>query len=285
MTRSVLMSSIRIATWNVNSIKVRLPHLLQWLASQEKKDAPIDALCLQELKLTEDKFPFAELDAAGYFALVAGQKTYNGVALLLRKSSLAATAQDAETAFLSPIKNNPKFTDEQQRLVSATVAFKGRAPIRLISAYFPNGQSPGTEKFSYKMAWLAGLHDWLTETIEEHPRVALLGDYNIAPADEDVHDPKAWEGQNLVSPEERDAFSGFIELGFYDSYRLFEQIPKSFSWWDYRMMGFRRNAGVRIDHILLSDELKNECTASFIDKVPRGWEQPSDHAPVITTLG
>lgn len=285
MTHSVSMSSIRIATWNVNSIKVRLPHLLQWLASQEKKDAPIDALCLQELKLTEDKFPFAELDAAGYFALVAGQKTYNGVALLLRKSSLAATAQDAETAFLSPIKNNPKFSDEQQRLVSATVAFKGKAPIRLISAYFPNGQAPGTEKFAYKMDWLAGLHDWLSETIEEHPRVALLGDYNIAPADEDVHDPKAWQGQNLVSPEERDAFSGLIELGFYDSYRLFEQLPKSFSWWDYRMMGFRRNAGVRIDHILLSDELKNECTASFIDKVPRGWEQPSDHAPVITTLG
>ncbi len=285
MTHIVLMSSIHIATWNVNSIKVRLPHLLQWLASQEKKDAPIDALCLQELKLTEDKFPFSELDAAGYFALVAGQKTYNGVALLLRKSSLAATAQDAETAFLSPVKNNPKFTDEQQRLVSATVAFKGRAPIRLISAYFPNGQAPGTEKFSYKMNWLAGLHDWLSETIEEHPRVALLGDYNIAPADEDVHDPKAWEGQNLVTPEERDAFSGFIELGLYDSYRLFEQQPKSFSWWDYRMMGFRRNAGVRIDHILLSEELKNECTASFIDKVPRGWEQPSDHAPVITTLG
>ena len=278
------MSSIRIATWNVNSIKVRLPHLLQWLSSQEKKDAPIDALCLQELKLTEDKFPYAELDAAGYYALVAGQKTYNGVALLLKKSSLAATAQDSETAFLSPQKNNPRFPDEQKRIVSATVAFKGRPPMRLISAYFPNGQAPGTDKFEYKMNWLAGLYDWLSEELEEHSRLALLGDYNIAPSDEDVHDPKAWEGQNLVSPEERDAFSGFIELGFYDSYRMFEQIPKSFSWWDYRMMGFRRNAGVRIDHILLSEELKNECIASFIDKVPRGWEQPSDHAPVITTL-
>ena len=279
------MSSIRIATWNVNSIKVRLPHLLQWLASQEKKDAPIDALCLQELKLTEDKFPFAELDAAGYFALVAGQKTYNGVALLLRKSSLAATAQDAETAFLSPIKNNPKFADEQQRLVTATVAFSGKAPMRLISAYFPNGQAPGTDKFAYKLDWLASLHDWLSEEMEEHSRIALLGDYNIAPSDEDVHDPQAWVGQNLVSPEERDAFTGLIEMGFYDSYRLFEQLPKSYSWWDYRMMAFRRNAGVRIDHILLSEALKNECTASVIDKVPRGWEQPSDHAPVITTLG
>ena len=279
------MSAIRLATWNVNSIKVRLPHLLKWLTMQEKEQMPIDAICLQELKLTEDKFPFAELDAAGYYALVAGQKTYNGVALLLRKSSLAATAQDPETAFLSPVKNNPKFQDDQQRLVSATVAFKGRQPIRLISAYFPNGQAPGTEKFAYKMDWLAALYDWLAEEIEVHPRLALLGDYNIAPSDEDVHDPKAWEGQNLVSPEERDAFQGLIDLGFFDSYRLFNQLPKSFSWWDYRMMGFRRNAGVRIDHVLLSSNLKNECTASRIDKVPRGWEQPSDHAPVITTLG
>jgi exodeoxyribonuclease-3 len=278
------MSSIRIATWNVNSIKVRLPHLLQWLSSQEKQGTAIDALCLQELKLTEDKFPYAELDAAGYYALVAGQKTYNGVALLLKKSSLAATAQDSQTAFLSPQINNPKFQDEQQRIVAATVAFKGRQPMRLISAYFPNGQAPGNEKFEYKMNWLAGLYDWLSEELEEHSRLALLGDYNIAPSDEDVHDPKAWEGQNLVSPEERDAFTGFIELGLHDSYRMFEQLPKSFSWWDYRMMGFRRNAGVRIDHILLSEELKNECTASVIDKVPRGWEQPSDHAPVITTL-
>lgn len=278
------MSSVRIATWNVNSIKVRLPHLLQWLSLCEKNGQAIDALCLQELKLTEDKFPFAELEAAGYFALVAGQKTYNGVALLLRKASLAATAQDVQTAFLSPQKNNPQFPDEQQRLVAATVAFKSRAPMRLISAYFPNGQAPGTEKFAYKMEWLSRLYDWLSDEIQEHPRLALLGDYNIAPHDEDVHDPKAWEGQNLVSPDERDAFTGLIELGFYDSFRLFEQVPKSFSWWDYRMMAFRRNAGVRIDHILLSEALKNECTASQIDKVPRGWEQPSDHAPVITTL-
>lgn len=278
------MSAIRLATWNVNSIKVRLPHLLQWLAAQDALKAPIDALCLQELKLTEDKFPFAELEAAGYYSLVAGQKTYNGVAILLRKSSLAAIAQDVQTAFLSPVKNNPKFADEQQRLLAATVAFNGRAPIRIISAYFPNGQAPGTEKFAYKLDWLAGLHDWLSEEMEEHSRIALLGDYNIAPEDQDVHDPKAWEGQNLVSQDERDAFAGLIEMGFYDSYRLFEQAPKSFSWWDYRMMGFRRNAGVRIDHILLTEALKNDCIASTIDKTPRAWEQPSDHAPVITTL-
>ena len=187
------MSSIRIATWNVNSIKVRLPHLLQWLAAHEANKTPIDAVCLQELKLTEDKFPFAELEAAGYYALVAGQKTYNGVAIILRKASLAAIAQDSQTAFLSPVKNNPKFTDEQQRLVTATVAFSGKAPIRLISAYFPNGQAPGTEKFAYKLDWLASLHDWLSEEMEEHSRIALLGDYNIAPSDEDVHDPRSEE--------------------------------------------------------------------------------------------
>ena len=278
------MSLIRLATWNVNSIKVRLPHLLQWLGAQEALKTPIDALCLQELKLTEDKFPFAELQAAGYYALVAGQKTYNGVALLLRKDSLAAMAADPRTAFLSPLKNNPKFEDEQQRLVTATVPFKGRPPIRLISAYFPNGQAPGTEKFIYKLNWLSSLHDWLSEEMEEHPRIALLGDYNIAPEDQDVHDPVAWQGQNLVSPEEREAFAGLIEMGFYDSFRLFDQQAKSYSWWDYRMMAFRRNAGVRIDHILLTEALKNECIASVIDKTPRTWEQPSDHAPVIVTL-
>jgi exodeoxyribonuclease III len=278
------MSVIRLATWNVNSIKVRLPHLLQWLGAQEALKTPIDALCLQELKLTEDKFPFAELQAAGYYALVAGQKTYNGVALLLRKDSLAAMAADPSTAFLSPLKNNPKFEDEQQRLVTATVPFKGRPPIRLISAYFPNGQAPGTEKFIYKLNWLSSLHDWLSEEMEEHPRIALLGDYNIAPEDQDVHDPVAWQGQNLVSPEEREAFAGLIEMGFYDSFRLFDQQAKSYSWWDYRMMAFRRNAGVRIDHILLTEALKNECIASVIDKTPRTWEQPSDHAPVIVTL-
>ena len=278
------MSVIRLATWNVNSIKVRLPHLLQWLGAQEALKTPIDALCLQELKLTEDKFPFAELQAAGYYALVAGQKTYNGVALLLRKDSLAAMAADPSTAFLSPLKNNPKFEDEQQRLVTATVPFKGRPPIRLISAYFPNGQAPGTEKFIYKLNWLSSLHDWLSEEMEEHPRIALLGDYNIAPEDQDVYDPVAWQGQNLVSPEEREAFAGLIEMGFYDSFRLFDQQAKSYSWWDYRMMAFRRNAGVRIDHILLTEALKNECIASVIDKTPRTWEQPSDHAPVIVTL-
>ena len=156
--------------------------------------------------------------------------------------------------------------------------------MRLVSAYFPNGQSPDSDKFTYKLGWLKALNTWLSGELEQNPRLALLGDFNIAPADEDVHDPKAWEGQNLVSPPERDAFQGLISLGLSDSFRMFEQAPKVFSWWDYRMMGFRRNAGMRIDHVLLSDALKEKCSASIVDKEPRTWEQPSDHAPVIATI-
>jgi exodeoxyribonuclease-3 len=278
------METIRICSWNVNSIKVRLPQVLQWLDSQKKTNQAIDALCLQELKLTDDKFPFKEFDEAGYLCLVSGQKTYNGVAIIVRKEALAPLSQDVETAFLSPIKNIPNFEDPQQRLICATIPFKGSKPVRIICGYFPNGQAPGTEKFAYKLEWLAALNAFLEDQLKTHTRLALLGDFNIAPNDEDVHDPAAWVGQNLVSPEERLAFQKLIELGLHDSYRLFDQAPKSFSWWDYRMMGFRRNAGLRIDHILLSDELRGKCCASAIDKVPRSWEQPSDHAPVIATL-
>lgn len=278
------MENIRIACWNVNSIKVRLPHVIDWLNSQKKNDQAIDALCLQELKLTDDKFPFAELEAAGYLSLVSGQKTYNGVAILVRREALAPLAQDQETAFINPIKNIPNFDDIQQRLLSATIPFKGTQPIRLICGYFPNGQAPGSEKFSYKLSWLNALDEFLKSELLQYPRLALLGDFNIAPLDEDVHDPAAWEGQNLVSPEERTAFNRLIGLGLHDSFRLFDQAPKSFSWWDYRMMGFRRNAGLRIDHILLSNELSSLCSGCSIDKQPRTWEQPSDHAPVITTI-
>jgi exodeoxyribonuclease-3 len=274
----------RIAAWNVNSIKVRLPHVLRWLESQEKARTPIDALCLQELKLTDDKYPHAELEAAGYISLVAGQKTYNGVAIIVRKAALAAIASDAATTFLKPIRNIPGNDDEQQRILAATIPFAGTQPIRLISAYFPNGQSPESEKFQYKLAWLNALQTWLQTELSSHPRLALLGDFNIAPEDRDVHEPAKWVGQNLVSPEERSAFMQLIDLGLSDSFRLFEQAPKVFSWWDYRMMGFRRNAGMRIDHVLLSEALKDCCVASRIDKEPRTWEQPSDHAPVIAEL-
>ena len=279
-----MTDSIRIAAWNVNSLKVRLPHVLRWLQDQEKKQQPIDALCLQELKLTDDKYPHAELEAVGYLSLASGQKTYNGVAIIVRKAALASIASDVATTFLKPIRNIPGNDDEQQRILAATIPFAGTKPIRLISAYFPNGQSPDSDKFAYKLNWLSKLQTWLAEELEQNPRLALLGDFNIAPADADVHDPKAWEGQNLVSPPERNAFQEFINLGLSDSFRMFEQAPKTFSWWDYRMMGFRRNAGMRIDHILLSDALKEKCSASVVDKEPRTWEQPSDHAPVIATI-
>ena len=279
-----MTDSIRIAAWNVNSLKVRLPHLLRWLQDQEQKQQAIDAICLRELKLTDDKYPHQELEAAGYLSLAAGQKTYNGVAIIVRKAALAPIASDANTAFLKPVRNMPNFEDEQQRILAATIPFAGMPPIRLVSAYFPNGQSPDSEKFAYKLNWLGSLQTWLESELIQNPRLALLGDFNIAPADEDVHDPKAWEGQNLVSPPERDAFQALLGLGLHDSFRMFEQAPKTYSWWDYRMMGFRRNAGLRIDHILLSEALKQKCSASMVDKEPRTWEQPSDHAPVIAQI-
>ncbi|WP_353431593.1 exodeoxyribonuclease III [Polynucleobacter sp. MWH-UH23A] len=279
-----MTDSIRIAAWNVNSLKVRLPHVLRWLQDQEKKQQAIDAVCLQELKLTDDKYPHQELEAAGYLSLAAGQKTYNGVAIIVRKAALAPIATDVNTTFLKPVRNMPNFEDEQQRILAATIPFAGMQPIRLVSAYFPNGQSPESDKFTYKLNWLSSLQSWLASELEQNPRLALLGDFNIAPADEDVHDPKAWEGQNLVSPPEREAFQSLVGLGLHDSFRMFEQAPKTYSWWDYRMMGFRRNAGLRIDHILLSDALKEKCSASIVDKEPRTWGQPSDHAPVIAQI-
>jgi len=279
-----MTDSVRIAAWNVNSLKVRLPQVLSWLHDQEKKQQPIDALCLQELKLTDDKYPHKELEDAGYLSLAAGQKTYNGVAIIVRKAALAPIASDTATSFLKPIRNIPNFEDEQQRILAATIPFAGTQPMRLVSAYFPNGQSPDSDKFIYKLSWLKALQTWLGEELQQNSRLALLGDFNIAPADIDVHDPSKWIGQNLVSPEERQAFQQLVELGLTDSFRMFEQPPKIFSWWDYRMMGFRRNAGMRIDHILLSEALKEKCAASVVDKEPRTWEQPSDHAPVIATI-
>ncbi|QWE15423.1 exodeoxyribonuclease III [Polynucleobacter sp. AP-Sving-400A-A2] len=279
-----MTDSIRIAAWNVNSLKVRLPQVLKWLQDQERAKTPIDALCLQELKLTDDKYPHQELEEAGYISIAAGQKTYNGVAIIVRKAALAPIASDHDTTFLKPVRNIPENVDEQQRILAATVCFKGMQPIRLVSAYFPNGQSPDSDKFIYKLGWLKALENWLKEELTQNSRLALLGDFNIAPSDIDVHDPSKWIGQNLVSPEERKAFQQLLELGLTDSFRMFEQAPKSFSWWDYRMMGFRRNAGMRIDHILLSDALKEKCKSSIIDKEPRTWEQPSDHAPVIAEI-
>ena len=257
---------MKIATWNVNSLKVRQQHVIDWLETSQT-----DVLCLQELKLTDDKFPRAELEAKGYRSWFAGQKTYNGVGILVREGLNVDES--------SVVRNIPGYEDLQQRVIAATVE-----GVRIISAYFPNGQAPGTEKFAYKLQWLAALHQWLQQELAQHPKLALLGDYNIAPEDRDVHDPKAWEGQNLVSPEERAAFAELQGLGLTDTFRLFEQADKAFSWWDYRMMGFRRNAGMRIDHILTSPALTPTVVACTIDKTPRAGEQPSDHTPVIAEL-
>lgn len=253
---------MKIATWNVNSLKVRLPQVLAWLGEQRP-----DVLCLQETKQEDRDFPQAEIEAAGYHAVSSGQRTYNGVAILSR-----LPPQDVERGISG-------FEDAQQRVISATLG-----DVRVVCAYVPNGQSVGSDKYDYKLRWLAALTDWLAGELDKHPRLVLLGDYNIAPEDRDVHDPVAWQDQVLCSEAERAAFRKILALGFADAFRLFEQPEKSFSWWDYRMMAFRRNRGLRIDHILLSPPLAGACQSSTIDREPRKAERPSDHAPVIAEL-
>ena len=250
---------MRLATWNVNSLKVRLPHLTDWLAKAQP-----DVVCLQELKLEDAKFPHAELEAAGYQAAFSGQKTYNGVAILAR-------------AGLSEVSMGmPGFADEQKRVIAATVG-----GVRSVCVYCPNGQAVGSEKYDYKLRWFAALREYLAAEMARHPQLAVAGDFNVAPEDRDVHDPKAWEGQVHVSEPERAAWRALLGLGLKDTFRLFEQPAKIYSWWDYRMMGFRRNAGLRIDQILVSAALASRCTACTVDKEPRKLERPSDHAPVI----
>lgn len=253
---------MKIATWNVNSLKVRLPHVQAWLAAQQP-----DVLCLQETKLEDKGFPFAEIEAAGYRAEHFGQKTYNGVALLSR------------TPMTDVVRGIPGFADEQSRVIAGTV---GGA--RIVCVYVPNGQAVGSDKYAYKLRWFEGITRWLKEELVRHPELALLGDYNVAPQDSDVHDPAAWKDQVLCSGPEREALGGLLALGLKDAFRLFEQPEKSYSWWDYRMMAFRRNMGLRIDHILLSAPLAGRCTACTIDKAPRKLERPSDHAPVLAEL-
>jgi exodeoxyribonuclease-3 len=250
---------MKLATWNVNSLKVRLPHLTDWLAG-----ARPDIVCLQELKTEDAKFPRAELEAAGYRAVFSGQKTYNGVAILSR-----AEPADVATGI-------PDFPDEQKRVIAATVD-----GVRVVCVYCPNGQSVGSEKYDYKLRWFGALKNYLAAELARHPRLAVAGDFNVAPEDRDVHDPKAWEGQVHVSEPERAAWRALLSLGLKDTFRLFEQPEKIYSWWDYRMMGFRRNAGLRIDQILVSEPLAKRCTSCGIDKEPRRLERPSDHAPVI----
>ena len=260
------MTALKLATWNVNSLAVRLPQVLDWLAVQAET-AAVDVLVLQETKLGDDKFPRAEIEAAGYAVHWFGQKTYNGVALLSR-----APATDI-------VRNIPGFDDPHARVIAGTVA-----GVRVIGAYFPNGQAPDSPKFVYKMAWQDALHDWVRDELTRHPRLVLMGDFNVAPEDRDVHDPVAWAGQVLCTPEERAQFKSLIALGLHDSFRLFEQPPKQYSWWDYRMLAFRKNQGLRIDHVLVSEALRPRVTSCTIDKQTRKNERPSDHAPVIAEL-
>ena len=255
-------SLTRIASWNVNSLKVRLPQLLEWLDSR----AP-DIVCLQETKLEDHNFPRVEIESAGYEVAFSGQKTYNGVALLSR------------SGIRDVVCGNPHFSDPQKRLLAATAG-----DIRVICAYIPNGQAVGSEKYAYKLDWLQALEDLLREETAAHPHLALAGDFNIAPEDRDVHDPAAWAGQILCSDAERSAFQRFLALGLKDSFRLFEQPEKSFSWWDYRMLGFQKNQGLRIDHILLSPPLAERCITAGIDREMRKRERPSDHAPVTAEI-
>jgi exodeoxyribonuclease-3 len=253
---------MKLATWNVNSLTVRLPQVLDWLAAN-----PVDVLALQELKLTDDKFPFDAFTSAGYQAVCFGQKTYNGVALLSRAPLEAV------------VRNIPGFEDEMARVISATVN-----GVRVIGAYFPNGQEPGSDKFAYKMRWLDALRAWVHSELQQHTKLVLMGDYNITFDDLDVWDPVGLKDTIHCTVEERTHLQALIGLGLHDSVRLFPQPERNYSWWDYRNMAFRRKQGLRIDHILISDALKPLASACAVDPAPRKNERPSDHAPVVLDL-
>lgn len=257
---------MKIATWNVNSLKVRLPQVLQWLES-----SPVDILCLQELKLTDDKFPFEALAAAGYAAQAFGQKTYNGVAIL------------SKTPLTDVTKNIPGFEDEQSRVIAATLG-QGDSRLRIINAYFVNGQEPGSDKFAYKLRWLQAMHAYIAQELQAHPNLVLVGDFNVTATDEDSWDPVGLKDTIHHTQEERDAFHALLALGLHDAFRAFAHPPQSFSWWDYRMLGFQKNRGLRIDYILVSDALRAQLQSCEIDRVPRKYPQPSDHTPVVADL-
>lgn len=253
---------MRIATWNVNSIRQRLGHVVDWLNTNEP-----DVLALQELKTEADKFPWGDIEAAGYRCLVEGQKTYNGVALLSREEGT-----DVQRGI-------PGYADEQKRVLAAT--FGG---VRIVNVYVPNGQSVGSDKYRYKLDWYDELTAWLRAELQRHPLLAVVGDFNVAPEDRDVHDPEAWREQILCSTPEREKIKALLDLGLVDAFRLFEQPEKTYSWWDYRQLAFRRNHGLRIDLILVSKALAERCSAVVIDKAARKLDKPSDHAPVVALV-
>jgi exodeoxyribonuclease III len=254
---------MKIASWNVNSLNVRLPHLLQWLEQAEP-----DVVALQETKLEDIRFPREALLEAGYHSVFCGQKTYNGVALLSR----TPFAGECVTAV-------PGFEDPQKRVIAGTVD-----GIRIVDLYVVNGQAVGSEKFEYKLRWLDAVREWLEQELREHPDLVVLGDFNIAPDDRDVHDPRRWHEKILCSTPERGALASLLELGLHDGFRLHHDDGGHHSWWDYRLAAFQRGWGLRIDLVLVSESLRGRCTAAGIDLEPRTWERPSDHAPVWIEL-
>ena len=258
---------MKITTWNVNSLTARLQHVLDWTAAN-----PVDLLCVQELKLTDDKFPLEALQSAGYaHCAVFGQKTYNGVAIMSR------------VPLRDGVKNIVGFEDEQARVIAVTLDGPG-GPLRVVNGYFVNGQEPGSDKFAYKMKWLDGLRAYLRSELAQHPHLVLLGDFNIVLEDRDSYDPEGLRETIHHTSEERAHLRQLLELGLVDSFRMFEQPAKSYSWWDYRMLGYQKNRGLRIDHVLVSEALKAKVKACMIDRTPRKWTKPSDHAPVTLEL-
>lgn len=253
---------MKIASWNVNSLRVRLPHLLDWL-----KANPVDVIGLQELKLQDEQFPHAELQALGYHCVSHGQKTYNGVALLARQPPADV------------VRDMPEYRDDHKRVIAASFG-----DTRVVSVYVPNGQAVGSEKYAYKLRWLSELRGHLLAELARFPRLAVVGDFNVAPTDADVHDPAAWDGQVLCSEPERAAFRALLDLGLQDAFTLFPRPAQPYTWWDYRQGAFRRNLGLRIDHVLLSAALAGECSSFQIDTAPRRFERPSDHAPVTAEI-
>jgi exodeoxyribonuclease-3 len=250
---------LKIATWNVNSLKVRLPHVLQWLSTHQP-----DVLALQEIKMLDEFFPLEEIKNAGYDCVINGQKTYNGMAILSKKKCTDV------------IKDIPELHDPQRRVLGVTIE-----DIRLLNLYVPNGESVSSEKYIYKLNWLKHLDLFLKSELKKYPNLIILGDFNIAPHEIDVHEPMLWEGRVLFSEKERAAFQDILSLGFVDCYRALSPNEKKFTWWDYRTNAFKRKMGLRIDHILASELLVKHCKKCDIDTEPRAWERPSDHAPVI----
>jgi exodeoxyribonuclease-3 len=253
---------MKLATWNVNSLAIRLPRLVDWLGANQP-----DILGLQETKLEDTRFPALDIAAAGYQAIFCGQRSYNGVAIL---SKLAAS---------EACPGMPEFPDDHKRVLAATID-----DLRFVCLYVPNGQSVGSDKYRYKLRWLAAATAYLRHELERHPRLAVVGDFNVAPEDRDVHDPSLWRNAIMCSDAERAAFRDWLALGLKDAFRLFDQPPNTFTWWDYRMLAFPKNRGLRIDHILLSPALARSCVSCRVDRDARKGEKPSDHAPVIAEL-